>query len=184
MKTAEEYIEELPNSIRGSILRAYYRMITSKDLKDLNLVMKEILELRSMGYTAQYIGKFRSIIFEEYVALILKDICKSLGNVMHQVKISLKGYDVTVDVAVMRAKSLIMVIECKVDLDASRLKVALGEYILINRYYSDISFLVVYFNSLISEKLMEIAKEIIPIVHISNLKGYLEKEYSLKVLKR
>ena len=184
MKTAKEYIKELPNSIRENILRAYYRMITNRDLKDLNLVMKEVLELKSMGYTAQYIGKFRSIIFEEYVTLILKDICKPLGNVMHQVKIPLKGYDVIVDVVVMSAKSLVMIVECKVDLDASRLKVALGEYILINKYHSDTSFLIVYFNSLISEKLMEIAKEIVPIVHISNLKEYLEREFNSKVLKR
>ncbi|MCD6096222.1 MAG: hypothetical protein J7J99_06650, partial [Thermoprotei archaeon] len=121
---------------------------------------------------------------EEYVTLILKDICKPLGNVMHQVKIPLKGYDVIVDVVVMSAKSLVMIVECKVDLDASRLKVALGEYILINKYHSDTSFLIVYFNSLISEKLMEIAKEIVPIVHISNLKEYLEREFNSKVLKR
>ncbi|GEM_PF-6927174 len=170
MKTGSRYIAELPEDLRRRMIEHYKTLIKKLDERILADFLLEILKLSERGYTAQYIGKFRSTIFEEYVVLLLRRICNKTLSVVRQAKIPLGDYEVTVDVAVMQRNKPSLIIECKVDLDASRLKTALGEYLILSNAYKNLRYLIVYFNSLISQELYRIASRFVPIVHVTELR--------------
>lgn len=172
MKTSLDYINELDNPlVRQKIRDLYSKTMRTLSVSDLSLLLSTIKKL--VNSSAQYVGKFRSTIFEEYVFNLIKRELREL-KVIRQAELSLNSYNCKVDIAVFKNSKLLMVLETKVDLDASRLKMALGELSIVKLYYTDAIYLIVYYDKTISEDLIRIASTIFPILSIYQFITFLQ----------
>ena len=103
----------------------------------------------------QYYGKLRAVALEEYIYnMLLKAGFKPLWKPI----IKIGELKITPDIIVGEK-----VVECKVELDASRLKVALGEYLLLKTLTQLKEYILIYYKKELSNPLLEAVQKIIKI---------------------
>ncbi len=164
MKTALVYINETIPKLKEK----YVKLMETLDYKLFEELMEEIIKEKAK--TPQYIGKFRSTMMEEYVAETLR---RKLNNpnikVVRQYEMTIGEYKFKVDIAVLEEGKIKHIIECKVELDSSRLKTAIGELILAKLHNPNIKVHIVYYKPEISIKLLKLASKIVNIIKLEDL---------------
>jgi len=162
----------------GLLLLDYYNsLMKTLTTEQLALLLSTIERNHEKIGRPQYFGKFRAFLFEEYIMKRIINHLNTQKNIVFEwepcIEIS-KDYCIEVDILASQilpdnSTKYLLGIECKVELDASRLKEALANLILIKAKYPHILAFIVFFKKDVSERLIDIAlKYIDGIVEVSH----------------
>lgn len=162
-KKFSDYLNELPSDQLSSLLERKYNFL--REGLELNALkeLMEILEERgpSLGLP-QYYGKMRAVLFEEYVFLYILKHLRGEFRAQWRPRLQLlKEFEVRPDICVFKGNEVCAIIECKVELDASRLKVALGDYLILSRLLNLKNFILVYYKVELSKGLLDLGRSLI-----------------------
>lgn len=174
LKKPLHYIEELRSKaatqgLGQTLRRKYARWTRSLQLKDFLDFIEVIERNRDKIGAAQFFGKFRAYSFEEYVYRLIEakvSLPESLrvywGGRCLVWRDKGQEYCMEVDVAVGReAGGLVdpsVVVDAKMELDASRLKVALASFALIRRWNPKVKCFLVYVKKMVNRALLGLSK--------------------------
>lgn len=170
-----DYINELCTSESksrqkiGETLKTQYekwtRTLALKDFLEFNETIKA--NKAEIG-VAQFFGKFRAYSFEEYVYRLLKEkiqIKKPLelfwsGKCLVWQNDS-RSYVMEFDVAIGVEKDgfvdPVVIFDTKIELDSSRLKTALGSFVMLKRWKPNVKCLIAYVKRELDDSLLELA---------------------------
>jgi len=173
LKKPINYIEELlkkPKSKTvGEKLRGqYYKWIKSLKIEDFCFFLDLIEKNRKVIGLAQFFGKFRAYSFEEYVYRLLKQKCSIpekfevyWGEKCRISKPNEEEYCMEADIIIGKKQNQCVkpkiVIDTKVELDASRFKNALASFMLIKRANLKAKCFLVYLKKEVDEALLHLA---------------------------
>jgi len=158
-KNFRDYIREIEEkNLRLKVEELYSRLEEDPSYKNLKKLMNLLEENRDLLGVAQYYGKMRATLLELYVYLFFKKLVdgKYIVAWRPRVKLNRELY-YKPDVAVFGEKGLQVVVECKVELDASRLKTALGDKMLLNASLKNVKYIIVYYKRELSDSLFNLA---------------------------
>lgn len=189
-KKTVDYINELCSS------NSQRKRKIGRKLKGLYTVWIETLEpppfLRFLEYIqqtkeqigpAQFFGKFRAYSFEEYVYHLLKRRVLVSGPLDvfwgKQVGVSVEnseevyGIEVDITIGTLRESFVVpeIVVEAKVELDASRLKTALATFMLVKTRYMTARCFLVYVNQELNPALFNLSRKWVDGAFKFNTKG-------------
>jgi len=163
LKKPTDYVEDLCASQDvetrqiGFLLRRKYRAWTANlKVRDFEVFLNTIQRHKDKIGPAQFFGKFRAYAFEEYVYRLIKskvllpkgfDVFWGEGVQVRQEKG--QTYNMEVDVSIGRYGKYgfiypLVVVDCKVEIDASRLKTAIASFTLLKHFTPDVDCFLLY----------------------------------------
>ncbi|RLE61522.1 MAG: hypothetical protein DRJ32_01100 [Thermoprotei archaeon] len=174
VKRFNDYLLEMRNLIGidqyDRIAKLSRMVFTSLNAEKLILLMEELEKALRGIRLPQYYGKVRATLFEEYVYRLLERRLPPEFTVIRNYPVGISDqYFINLDIAVLKNKALCSAIECKVELDAARLKNSIGNFVLLKAVYSHVLTFIVYIRPEISSDLLK----------ITLLKGLVDGIYSI-----
>jgi hypothetical protein len=189
-KKPVDYINDLcsSNSRRkrkiGRKLKGLYTAWT-ETLEPLSFLrfLEYIRQTKEQIGAAQFFGKFRAYSFEEYVYRLLRRrvlVSEPLDVFWgRQVGVSVKNseevYGIEVDIAIGIIREAFVVpeviVEAKVELDASRLKTALATFMLVKARYMKTRCFLVYVNQELNPALFNLSRKWVDGIFKFNTRG-------------
>jgi len=174
LKKPIDYIKELSSkkatkNLGRLLLKEYLKWSGSLRLKDFLKFMKTIQDNKDAIGVAQFFGKFRAYSFEEYVYCLIKarvplpgsarvywsERCLVWRDGKHE-------YGVEVDVAIGEKNNEfvdpVVVVDTKVELDASRLKTALASFVIVKNWNPRVKCFLVYLEEKVDRALLQLTK--------------------------
>ncbi|MEM2912276.1 MAG: hypothetical protein QW146_07215 [Candidatus Bathyarchaeia archaeon] len=150
----------------GRILLNQYRTWTNTlRLDDLLTFMETIQNNKNRIGVAQFFGKFRAYSFEEYLyRLIQKRVSMPpcLNLFWGEKCLIRNGKGIEMDIAIGRKINQfvdpILVLDAKIELDASRLKTALASFLLLKHFNPKTTCVLAYMKKEIAPFLLDLAK--------------------------
>ena len=186
LKKPINYIEELlkkPKSktVGEKLREQYYKWIKSLKIEDFCLFLDLIEKNRQVIGLAQFFGKFRAYSFEEYVYRLLKQKCSIpekfevyWGEKCRISKPNEEEYCMEADIIIGKKQDQCVkpkiVIDTKVELDASRFKNALASFMLIKRAHRKAKCFLVYIKKEIGDTLPQLASSWFDGIYSFNLR--------------
>ncbi|MBS7643989.1 hypothetical protein KEJ26_05390 [Candidatus Bathyarchaeota archaeon] len=170
LKKPINYIEDLCASQDvqtrqiGFLLKRNYRIWTTNlKLHDFEVFLSTIQRHKEKIGLAQFFGKFRAYAFEEYVYRLIKSkIPLPRGFDVfwgEEVQVLLekdRAYNMEVDISIGRPGKYdsicpTVVVDCKVEIDASRLKTAMASFAILKQFIPDVNCFLVYMKKDVSD---------------------------------
>jgi len=163
LKKPTDYVEDLCASqdletrrIGFLLQRKYKAWAASLKVRDFGVFLNTIQRHKDKIGPAQFFGKFRAYAFEEYVYRLIKskvllpkgfDVFWGEGVQVRQEKG--QTYNMEVDVSIGRRGKYafihpLIVVDCKVEIDASRLKTAIASFTLLKQFTPDVNCFLLY----------------------------------------
>lgn len=174
VKMPIDYIEKISSKEEtkelGQLLREQYlKWSRSLRLKDFLRFMKTIQDNKDSIGVAQLFGKFRAYSFEEYVyRLIVAKVLLPKNLRAYWCEKCLiwrnrkQAYGTEIDIAIGKKRGEfvdpVVVVEVKVELDASRLKTALASFVIIKNWNPKAKCFLVYLEKKVDQSLLELTK--------------------------
>ncbi|RLG64318.1 hypothetical protein DRO02_04735 [archaeon] len=149
-------IAEANPKLAEKLYKVYKEAIDKLSFKALHKLLDLILENVKAFGTWQNAGRARAYLFEEFMVKLLSKHLKGY-RILHGERVEIEnGYKMEFDIVVKRDSKIIAFIECKVDMDAARLKTSALSLMLAKSAYPSSKTLIVYLNSNVDEKLLNI----------------------------
>jgi hypothetical protein len=177
LKKPIDYVEDLCASRDiqtrriGLLLKRDYRTwTTSLKPHDFEAFLNIIQRHKEKIGLAQFFGKFRAYAFEEYVYRLIKSkILLPRGFDVfwgEEVQVWLEkgqAYNMEVDISIGRpgkhdSISPIIIVDCKVEIDASRLKTAMAAFALLKQFIPAVSCFLVYIKKNVSDIFFQLVR--------------------------
>jgi len=181
LKKPINYIEELLRRPETKILgeklqKQYYTWIKNLKIEDFYSFIDLIEENKQVIGAAQFFGKFRAYSLEEYVYRLLRERCcmpESLeiywGEKCLISKSDNAEYCMESDIIVGEKLDCCIkpkiVVDAKVELDASRFKTAIGTFMLIKQAHPNVKCFLVYLKRELNNILLRLANPWIDGIH-------------------
>lgn len=148
-----------------TLLYQYQKWTNTLSLDDLLTFMETIQNNKNKIGVAQFFGKFRAYSFEEYLYRLIQaniSIPKPFALFWgEKCLLGKENYGVEMDIAIGRKKNHlvnpILVVDAKIELDASRLKTALASFALIKHHNPKTACLLAYMKKEITPFLFDLA---------------------------
>lgn len=177
LKKPTNYVEDLCASQDfetrqiGFLLRRKYRAWTaSLKVRDFEVFLNTIQRYKDKIGPPQFFGKFRAYAFEEYVYRLMKsEILLPKGFDVfwgEGVQIWLEkgqSYAMEVDVSIGRRGKHgfifpLVVVDCKVEVDASRLKTAIASFILLKQFAQGVECFLLYMRKNVGDLFFQLVR--------------------------
>ena len=193
LKKPINYIEELQKKPETRLLgeklkKQYCRWIESLKLEDFCDFINLIEENKQFIGAAQFFGKFRAYSLEEYVYRLIKEKCglsekfevfwgeKCLISKQNESEYCMEA-DIIVGKKLNNCIRPKIVVDAKIELDASRFKTSLASFVLIKRAYPEAKCLLVYLKKELDDKLFRLASSWFDGIYSFNIKLDETKEF-------
>jgi len=184
LKKPINYIEELlrkpeTRALGEKLRRQYYKWIKSLKIEDFCNFIDLIEENKQAIGVAQFFGKFRAYSLEEYVHRLLREKCripenlevywgeKCLISKLDDVEYCMEA-DIIIGEKLNDCIKPEIVVDAKVELDASRFKTAIGTFTLIKQAHPEAKCFLVYLKRELDNVLLRLASSWISGVYSFN----------------
>ena len=173
VKKPINYIEELLRRSETKFLgeklkKQYYKWIKSLKIEDFYSFIDLIEENKQVIGIAQFFGKFRAYSLEEYVYQLLREKCRIpeklevyWGEKCLILKSDNAEYCMEADIIIGKKLDNCIkpkiVVDAKVELDASRFKTAIGTFTLIKQAHPNVKCFLVYLKRELHDILLRLA---------------------------
>jgi len=160
------HADEETRRLGQSLLNQYQKWTSTLQLNDLLAFMETIQKNRNKIGVAQFFGKFRAYSFEEYIYRLIQTNIKlpqpfnffwgekcSLGAGKHGIEM-----DIVVGRKINGFVDPTLVVDAKIELDASRLKTALASFVLLKNSNPNTKCFLVYMKKEMATFLLDLAK--------------------------
>jgi len=154
-----DYIRRIAKAnpkLAEKLYKAYEKTINKLSFEALHELLDLILENVNAFGTWQNAGRARAYLFEEFMVKLLSKHLRGY-RISHGERVEIENdYKMEFDIVVKRDSRIIAFIECKVDMDAARLKTSAFSLMLAKSAHQNSKTFIVYLNSSVDEKLLEI----------------------------
>ena len=181
LKKPINYIEELlrkpeTRTLGEKLQRKYHKWIKSLKIEDFCSFIDLIEENKQLIGAAQFFGKFRAYSLEEYVYRILREKChisenlgvywgeKCLISKSNKAEYCMEA-DIIIGEKLGDCVKPRIVVDAKVELDASRFKTAIGTFMLIKQAHPNVKCFLVYLKKELNNILLHLANPWVDGVH-------------------
>ena len=181
LKKPINYIEELlkkpeTRTLGEKLQRKYHKWIKSLKIEDFCSFINLIEENKQLIGVAQFFGKFRAYSLEEYVYRLLREKChiperlgiywgeKCLISKSNKAEYCMEA-DIIIGEKLGDCVKPRIVVDAKVELDASRLKTAIGTFMLIKQAHPNVKCFLVYLKRELNNILLHLASPWVDGIH-------------------